>query len=646
MVKNTGPLVPGTSVKVDSFNDTNPGIYVLTHFHADHYQGLHFGSGSWNAGPLICTPVTARLIRRFNMVHRLCEILELSPGEDVRLIDPLSQQVVRIALTEANHCAGSAMVIAETDGGVYINSGDVRVFPGMFEDPLLLDVRRRGVQRLILDYTWASPNFAHLPLKEESVSQLLEIATEHLEVGTEQLILQSHGLGDEDILLGLRERLPTGEKIIFVDERRFRTLGVTHGSDGFEIFDEERSKGARVFVVRNHKQIGAVKKLGDERRVFVSCSTMWWKNMILRHPLEMEEAAEALRWGGSVQPLVDKHECVHVLYSMHSGLSELRELVRFLSPAELDGVCDSPADGFGYFNGPTACFADLVKFVQEDGAEDADDEEKNSVPMQHRCRCPIARRVIESARAEQERERQAEWQNESLYALLHSQPVGHHSADEQGTGESEVAERRDTGTDTGPPATHRKEDGRIILPMDLPPPPWPTTVPPEPPTDEKSQNVARNMWAEIAQDEIYAARNSSGPAPLSVETEEGTNWGGPISEPRKPEKKVSTWPQPDGSVWLQDERTAGIPLFPPLAEWQRRTEQLANQHKANTRRGDLRGEETQPTQPPDSPCAPRTPLIDRLVSPRVNIQLLRSPAMVSPEKRRRLELLFAAIEAE
>lgn len=57
--------LPGTNIIVDCFSRScgyvgNDRTWVLTHFHADHYMGL--GKG-FNQGRIICTPITAALVR-------------------------------------------------------------------------------------------------------------------------------------------------------------------------------------------------------------------------------------------------------------------------------------------------------------------------------------------------------------------------------------------------------------------------------------------------------------------------------------------------------------------------------------------------------------------------------------------------------
>lgn len=57
--------LPGTNIIVDCFGRSCAAVgsnhtWVLTHFHADHYMGL---TRSFKQGIIICTPITAALVR-------------------------------------------------------------------------------------------------------------------------------------------------------------------------------------------------------------------------------------------------------------------------------------------------------------------------------------------------------------------------------------------------------------------------------------------------------------------------------------------------------------------------------------------------------------------------------------------------------
>jgi hypothetical protein len=107
----TGPppfykRVPGTPFVVDGFRYASPAVsrwYVLTHFHADHYGGL---TRHWDAGAIVCTPVTAALVQAR---------LGVRPSylRPVPLNTPTVVAGVKLTLLDAHHCPGAAMVLFE-----------------------------------------------------------------------------------------------------------------------------------------------------------------------------------------------------------------------------------------------------------------------------------------------------------------------------------------------------------------------------------------------------------------------------------------------------------------------------------------------------------------------------------------------------
>ena len=57
----TNVLVDGFRHKIDAVDDWKQRLFFLTHWHSDHYSGLH---ASWSYGRIICSAVTARLLER------------------------------------------------------------------------------------------------------------------------------------------------------------------------------------------------------------------------------------------------------------------------------------------------------------------------------------------------------------------------------------------------------------------------------------------------------------------------------------------------------------------------------------------------------------------------------------------------------
>ncbi|KAI9021233.1 beta-lactamase-like protein [Hyaloraphidium curvatum] len=89
-------------ILVDAFRHRSPDfVYLLSHFHSDHYQGI---SERWDTGPIYCSETTGRL---------LCHVLGVKP-EYIRPI-PLDTSVwidgVELRAMNANHCPGAICVL-------------------------------------------------------------------------------------------------------------------------------------------------------------------------------------------------------------------------------------------------------------------------------------------------------------------------------------------------------------------------------------------------------------------------------------------------------------------------------------------------------------------------------------------------------
>ncbi|WIA30015.1 hypothetical protein OEZ86_000112 [Tetradesmus obliquus] len=154
--------LPGTSIIVDAFGQSSKALgggrtWVLTHFHADHYMGL--GKG-FKQGRILCTPATAALVR-----------LKLRVPEQLLVPLPLGQEIsvegTRLQFVDANHCPGSAMVVAQPPGGLppVLHTGDARLTrEATQQQPALQALVGRAV--LVLDTTYADPSYCFPPQQE------------------------------------------------------------------------------------------------------------------------------------------------------------------------------------------------------------------------------------------------------------------------------------------------------------------------------------------------------------------------------------------------------------------------------------------------------------------------------------------------
>lgn len=108
---------------------------MLTHFHSDHYMGL---GPSWTAGPIYCTPTTARLVMKRLRVRQ--EWLRLVP-----LHSPVVVEGSRLTFFDANHCPGAAVVTITPAGRprpLAVHTGDFRAGAELLGAPPSCDHKR------------------------------------------------------------------------------------------------------------------------------------------------------------------------------------------------------------------------------------------------------------------------------------------------------------------------------------------------------------------------------------------------------------------------------------------------------------------------------------------------------------------------
>lgn len=334
--------LPGTSLFVDWFHSAaghGTAEYFLTHFHADHMEGLTQG---WALGALHCSAITARLLVEVRRVNR--RTLHVHPlDEPFEVTDPLSKCKLTVTFVDAGHCPGSVMLVLEgLPEGAVVHTGDFRYHAGLAQSSSLRRVADSGkCSRIYLDTTWAHEAFTHLPTKDTSVNQLLDLIDRY---PSEAVVLHSHGLGDEELLAAVACHFPH-ETFLFADPVRLKELHVAspdlHGLSRFTSLDSNAAADIsdnarqRFFVVKSRPQRRRLKLPGVE----ISCSTMWWAKAVHNEVQDIKRPIKDRRTG-----------TWHVLWAMHSSLSEMQSFVSWLQPRSVQPICsaicheDSPTD--------------------------------------------------------------------------------------------------------------------------------------------------------------------------------------------------------------------------------------------------------------------------------------------------------------
>lgn len=141
---------------VDAFcyaPDEKIKLYLLTHFHSDHYGGL---CKSWDNGEIIiCTKITSNLIiEKFKFPSEKIFILE-NYGE---MID-IPNSKLRISVFDANHCPGAGIYVIEHKDfqNRYLHCGDFRANDTMINE--LINKYNKEFDKCYLDTTYLNPTY-------------------------------------------------------------------------------------------------------------------------------------------------------------------------------------------------------------------------------------------------------------------------------------------------------------------------------------------------------------------------------------------------------------------------------------------------------------------------------------------------------
>lgn len=115
-------LTSTVKYSIDNFKLVS-NYYFLTHFHADHYQGLN---NKFNS-TIYCTQTTANLaMKTFRIKPKHFIILNLYTWHN---IEPKRH----VMLVDANHCPGAACFIFNLEGKFYFHCGDFRCSKEFYE---------------------------------------------------------------------------------------------------------------------------------------------------------------------------------------------------------------------------------------------------------------------------------------------------------------------------------------------------------------------------------------------------------------------------------------------------------------------------------------------------------------------------------
>lgn len=151
-------------IAVDAFcyeADPKISIYLLTHFHSDHYGGM---TKSWDRGSLIvCTDITSRLMN-LKFKYPFEKMLVLSYNQTMKI----PNTDITITCLDANHCPGAGIFILECNGLRYLHCGDFRCDQEMID---LLNAKfPTGFDKCYIDNTYLNEKYT-FPKQQDVVDE-------------------------------------------------------------------------------------------------------------------------------------------------------------------------------------------------------------------------------------------------------------------------------------------------------------------------------------------------------------------------------------------------------------------------------------------------------------------------------------------
>ncbi|GAB2276374.1 hypothetical protein Dimus_011102 [Dionaea muscipula] len=304
--------IAGTPFRVDAFqhlrNDCSH--WFLTHFHADHYQGL---TKSFCYGKIYCSQVTAKLVS-----------LKIGVPWDKLFVLPLNQKIsiagVHVTCFDANHCPGAIIILFEPPNGkAVLHTGDFRFSEAMRN---ITALQRCPIHTLILDTTYCDPLY-DFP-KQEDVTQFVIEAIQAESFNPRTLFLIGcYTIGKERLFLEVARVVNKKVHVTAAKLRVLKCLGLPEEDmQRFTIHEEE----SHIHVVplwtlasfKRLKQLSC--RYANRFSLIISFSPTGWTFA------KGKKKSTGRRWQ---QGTIIRYE---VPYSEHSSFSELKEAVKFLSP--------------------------------------------------------------------------------------------------------------------------------------------------------------------------------------------------------------------------------------------------------------------------------------------------------------------------
>ncbi|CAH9145921.1 unnamed protein product [Cuscuta epithymum] len=307
--------IPGTSFRVDAFKYLRRDCshWFLTHFHADHYQGL---TKSFCHGKIYCSLVTAKLVN-----------MKIGIPMDTIEVLPLNKRIniagTGVTCFDANHCPGAIIILFEpSNGKAVLHTGDFRVCDEMMNIPVFQSCK---IHTLILDTTYCDPQY-DFPNQNAVIQFVIEAIQAEAFNPKTLFLIGSYTIGKERLYVEIARAL---RKKVYVTAAKLRILQCLGFSDEDMQFFTLNEQESHIHVVplwslANFKRLKHIANQYMGRfSLIVSFSPTGWSFG------KGKQKNPGKRWQ---QGTMIRYE---VPYSEHSSFSELRKFVKFVAPSNI-----------------------------------------------------------------------------------------------------------------------------------------------------------------------------------------------------------------------------------------------------------------------------------------------------------------------
>ncbi|GMG99305.1 hypothetical protein Nepgr_001145 [Nepenthes gracilis] len=307
--------IPGTPFRVDAFRYLRRDCshWFLTHFHADHYQGL---TKYFSYGKIYCSLITAKLVN-----------LKIGIPWDKLQVLPLNQKIsiagVDVTVFDANHCPGAIIILFEPlNSKAVLHTGDFRFSEEMANIDAL---HTCPIHTLIIDTTYCDPQY-DFP-KQEAVIQFVIEAIQAESFNPRTLFLIGcYTIGKERLFLEVARVLHTKVYVTAAKLRVLKCLGLPEEDMQWLTTREQESHihVAPLWTLASFKRLKQISsQYSDRFSLIVAFSPTGWTFG------KGKKKSTGRRWQ---QGTIIRYE---VPYSEHCSFTELKEFVKFLSPLNI-----------------------------------------------------------------------------------------------------------------------------------------------------------------------------------------------------------------------------------------------------------------------------------------------------------------------